>query len=69
MAGTRRTIGLDQLDKFEIDDQNRLYWDGSPVVTMTILSIPWWGQIIATLAGLSTIGVFVIMLLQALKVL
>jgi len=60
MGGKRRTVSLDELDHFEIDEDQQLFWEGKPVMTLTTYSIPWWAQAIAIGAGLSTIGLFVI---------
>ena len=49
----RKTIGLEQLDGFSIDDEtNQLYWRGNSVVTVT--SLPLWVQISALAGGLGT---------------
>lgn len=52
MAGTRLTIGLDQLDNFSIDDDLILYWDGELVQTTTKYSLPWWINVSIILGGI-----------------
>ena len=40
--GAPRTIGLEDLDRLGIDDQNRLYWDGERIVVETMINFPTW---------------------------
>jgi len=48
---TRQTITLEKLDLLEVDENNRLYWDGEPIVTMAKFSFPWWINMAALLVG------------------
>jgi hypothetical protein len=68
MGGIRRTISLDELDHFQIDDERMLYWDGEPVITMSKFSLPWWVNGAALAVALSTVGTFVLDLLGKLHV-
>ena len=61
----RRTVSLDELDKFETDDNDRLYWKGAAVVTELRLSLSWWTGTAVIFAAISTFGMFMIMGLQA----
>ena len=67
MGGQRHVITMDELTRLEIGDDNQLYWDGEPVVTMSKFSIPWWAQALAAGAALSTIGLFVLGVVGLLK--
>jgi hypothetical protein len=65
MGGTRHTIGIDMLDRFSIDDDLILYWDGETVQTMSKYSMPWWQQVMiaggsvgAIIAAIATVGIF-----------
>ena len=65
MAGTRRTISLDELDHFQIDADRILYWDGELVQTMAKYSLSWWqqaallaGSAAAIIAAAATVGLF-----------
>ena len=59
----RRTIGLDELDHFELDDDGRLYWKGEQVVLEQRLNIPIAVNIavIAGSAGAVASGIFAAM--------
>jgi hypothetical protein len=59
MAGTRRTISIDALDNFAIDDDLILYWDGELVQTMAKYSLNWWQQIALFVTAASTLGMFI----------
>lgn len=65
----RKTISQDQLDGFSIDDEtNQLYWLNKEV--MTVISLPWWVQISALAAALSTVALAVVTVADfAMKVL
>jgi len=50
---SRKTISIDQLDGFSIDEENNaLFWRGHAVMTVT--SLPWWVQVSALAGGLGT---------------
>ena len=49
----RKTITLEQLDQFSIDDEtNQLFWRDHRV--MTVVSLPLWVQVSALAGGLGT---------------
>ncbi len=49
MADRLRTITLEELDKLQLDEANRLYWEGEQVVTQLALplNIDWAAWIVA----------------------
>lgn len=47
----RRTISIDELDGFELDENNRLYWKGTAVLLERRLSLDWYQTTLATLAA------------------
>lgn len=50
----QRKIGMEDLDGFSIDEETRqLYWRGRAVVTE--MSLPWWVQVAAIAASVSTV--------------
>ncbi len=55
----RKTISLEQLDQFSVDEQtNQLYWRNKEVVTM--ISLPWWVNAAAIAVGLSAVATLII---------
>ena len=66
MAGKRKTISIDELDNFEIDDDRILYWDGELVQTLAKYSLSWWQQAMliaggvgAVVTAIATVGIFI----------
>lgn len=66
--GGRHPITYGDIARLEIDDANRLYWDGSPVMMDVKFSLPWWVNALVIAAGGSTFGMFVLLLLQYLGI-
>lgn len=64
---TRRAIRWKDFatNRLEIGDDNRLYWDGELIMTSVRLSLPWWVNIAAIIAALSTFGIFLLGTFQA----
>ena len=55
MAGQRRTLSIDDMDHFQIDDDRQIYWEGEPIVTMSKFSIPWWINASVVATGISAV--------------
>lgn len=53
MARKLKTITLGQLDGFEIDDENQLYWQGTKVRTR--ITLPDWAAYAAVAAAGATV--------------
>ncbi|MCQ1766143.1 hypothetical protein NOJ28_11410 [Neorhizobium galegae] len=51
-----RTIGQEELDGFQLDSQNRLYWRGETVVVERRLKLEGYQIILATLATAGTVA-------------
>ena len=60
----RRVLSLDEHDKIEIDDDNRLYWDGELIVTTTKFSFPWWINLAAIATAFAVVGHFILAVVQ-----
>lgn len=37
-----KTIGMDDLDRLGVDETNKLYWDGKPIVTEERIALALW---------------------------
>ena len=68
MAGQRRTLSIDDMDHFQIDDDRQIYWEGEPIVTMSKFALPWWVNWSAVAVAASTVGIFILELLGRLHV-
>lgn len=51
---TPKTIGLDQLDRLGVDENNKLYWDGKPLVTEERIVLAGWVNAAIVLGAMST---------------
>lgn len=51
---TPKTIGLDQLDRLGVDENNKLYWDGKPLVTEERIVLARWVNAAIVLGATST---------------
>lgn len=60
-----RPITMDELDKLGIDDDNNLYWDKSRL--QTVIKFSFWEKFMAIVVSLSTLGSFIVALLEYLK--
>jgi len=50
----RKTVTLEQLDNFTVDDKtNELFWRDKPVVTT--MSLPWWVHVAALAGGFGAV--------------
>lgn len=67
MAGTRRTISIDELDNFQIDPDRMLYWDGEAVQTLAKYNLPWWINASIILGGLGGFAAGMGSLIEALS--
>lgn len=62
-----RTIAIDELNKLGVDDDNRLYWDGKPIVVEERLRLQWWVNASAVLGASSGVVLAVIEVLRYLS--
>lgn len=53
---TPKMIGLDQLDRLGIDENNKLYWDGKPLVTEERIVLARWVNAAIILGAISTLA-------------
>ncbi|MGO4350949.1 hypothetical protein AB4Z25_03315 [Rhizobium sp. RAF36] len=51
-----RTIALDELDGFQLDEANRLYWRGETVVLERRLKLETYQIVLATLATVGAVA-------------
>jgi hypothetical protein len=51
MAETKRTISIDEMDKFEVDEAMNLYWRGKPVLLEQRLVLKAYERVIAGAAA------------------
>jgi hypothetical protein len=59
-----RSISIDELDKIGLDENNKLYWEGHPVVIEEKITLQWWVNLSAIAGALSGITLAVIELLR-----
>ena len=59
-----RAITIDELDHLAVDENNRLYWDGKPVVTDERLTLAWWVNVAVVIGALSTLALAVLDVLR-----
>ncbi|MDP2002904.1 MAG: hypothetical protein Q8J86_08230 [Desulfurivibrionaceae bacterium] len=59
-----KTITLDQLDRLGIDETNKLYWDGKPLVTEERIVLARWVNI-AVIVG--AVAALITAVVEALK--
>jgi hypothetical protein len=52
----RRTISLDELNNFELDDNGRLYWLGNQVILEQRLVISRWVNVSIVATGIATVA-------------
>ena len=50
-----KTIGQDQLDRLGIDEANKLYWDGRPLVTEERIVLARWVNTAVVAAAVATV--------------
>lgn len=50
-----RSIGIDEMDGFQIDDNGRLYWRGTAVILEKRLKLEGYQIFLATLATIGTL--------------
>lgn len=62
-----RGITFDELDKLGVDETNRLYWDGKPVVIEERLTLAWWVNVAVLVSALSTLTLAVLEGLKFLR--
>lgn len=53
---TVRGISYDDLGRLGVDEDNRLYWDGRPVVVQERLALAWWVNVAVVVGALSTLA-------------
>ena len=49
-----RKISIDEMDQFQLDEHNRLYWQGSPVLLEQRLRLAPWVNVAVILGAVST---------------
>ncbi len=59
-----KTISLDQLDRLGIDEANRLYWDGKPLVTEERIVLARWVNAAVITGAAATVVTAAIEILQ-----
>jgi hypothetical protein len=59
-----RPVSIAEFDKLGIDENNKLYLDGKPIVVDERVSLQWWLNIAAVAAALSTVVMAVIEVLR-----
>ena len=57
---TIRNLSLDGMDPLGIDEFNRLYWHGEPIVTATMLHLPSWVEKVVATAAILTAAMAII---------
>lgn len=60
-----RSISLDELDHFQLDAQNNVYWKGQRLKTQVSLGL--WVDLAIVAAGVGGFGVFILELAKALQ--
>lgn len=50
-----RIISVDGFDNMGLDPDNRLYWDGVPIVTKRTISLEGWSLTLAVIATVATV--------------
>ncbi len=61
-----KTITIGQLDRLGVDGQNRLYWDGKPLVTEERIVLARWVNVSVVVGSASTLLVAVVEVLRFL---
>ena len=61
------SIRVGQLEKLGVDENNKLYWDGQPIITKQKITLEWWVSMSVIIASISTLGLFGIELLKFLE--
>ena len=64
----KQSIPLHQMGNLEIHDDNRLYWDGKPVVTEEKIKLGGWVNFAIIVAAISTSAMAVVEILRYLGV-
>ncbi|MEN3070125.1 hypothetical protein [Uliginosibacterium sediminicola] len=59
-----RSINIDELDKIGVDENNKLYWDGRPIVVEERITLQWWVNLSAIAGALSGVTLAVIEVLR-----
>lgn len=59
-----KTITLDQLDRLGVDAQNKLYWDGKPLVTEERIVLARWVNVAVFAGSVSTLVVAIVEVLR-----
>lgn len=62
-----KPITIDQLGRLGVDNNNRLYWEGQPVVTEQALTLRWWVNVSIVAGGIATLVLGVVELLRFLR--
>lgn len=55
-----KTITIKQLDRLGIDGQNKLYWDGKPLVTEERIVLARWVNVSVVIGSASTLLIAVV---------
>ena len=57
-------ITYEDIGKLGVDENNNLYWDGRPVLTRRNIRLPWFVNVAAIVASLSTVVMAAIQFLE-----
>jgi hypothetical protein len=60
-------IKIDEIDRLGVDDRGQLYWDNQPVITKQKVSLDWWVNTAAIIAGVCTFITTVLELTELFK--
>ncbi len=52
----RRTITMEELDHFEVDESGQIYWKGTRIITEQRLTLPLAVNVAAVAAGIATVA-------------
>ena len=59
-----RSITIGELDKIGVDENNKLYWEGRPIVVEEKITLHWWVNCSAIAGALSGVTLAIIELLR-----
>jgi len=57
-------IKIRELEKLGVDENNKLYWDGRPIVTEEKLKFQWWVNVSIVIGSFSTLTYAIIEVLK-----
>ena len=60
-------IRIGEFGRLGVDEQNRLYWDGKPLITKQAVTVDWWLATAAIVTAVSTAALAIVGILQLCK--